>query len=328
MRGSPSAGVAAPRGNGPGGARPRRPVTSRVKSALRGVLPGPALGAIAELYIRNAHRASLASGADSPAPADEYWRARIDDVISCPDNAAIPRVPGSGTLDHGVLTMHNGLKVYGRSYYGPGNMGLVMANRGVHEPQEERVFAEVLRHVEPAGAMLELGAYWGFYSLWFHKEVPQARCFLVEPDPTYLACGRANFRLNGARADFTNALVGPKPAGGPVPVVTVDAFCDCKGIDRLAVLHADIQGAERDMLDGADRMLRSGRVDYVFISTHSAELHRDCLDRLRSLGFAILASADLHESYSVDGLIAARRPGLFRPDPVPISRKGIAPAEG
>jgi hypothetical protein len=38
-------------------------------------------------------------------------------------------------------------------------------NRGVHEPLEEFVFQEVLKRLPEACAMIELGAYWGHYSM-------------------------------------------------------------------------------------------------------------------------------------------------------------------
>ena len=39
----------------------------------------------------------------------------------------------------GQLIMHNGLRVGELSYSGEGNRSLIVTNRGVHEPQEERV---------------------------------------------------------------------------------------------------------------------------------------------------------------------------------------------
>ena len=45
------------------------------------------------------------------------WTARIADVLACPDNALLPRVPGAGRLDGRVQLMHNGLKVVKDCYY-------------------------------------------------------------------------------------------------------------------------------------------------------------------------------------------------------------------
>jgi hypothetical protein len=254
------------------------------------------------------------------------WRSRIDEAIACPDNAFIPRVPDAGKLQRGFVIMHNGLRVSGLGYYGSGNMNLLLENRGVHEPQEERAFSEVLRHVPPSGAMLELGAYWGFYSLWFAHEVPGARSFLVEPEPENLKSGMLNFRENGHDAVFENAYVGARPgiAHNGTKVVSVDDFCQRHHIDQLAILHADIQGFEVEMLEGASRMLSNKKIMYIFISTHSTPLHRACIDLLRASGFVILASADLDDTFSIDGLIVAKRADLELPRTLAISHKSDA----
>ena len=76
---------------------------------------------------------------------------------------------------------------------------------GVHEPQKELVFAQVIETLPERPVMLELGAYWGFYSLSLLQERPAADCHLVEPDSENLSCGRLNFRLNRRQDCFTKA---------------------------------------------------------------------------------------------------------------------------
>ena len=254
---------------------------------------------------------------------DAHWRERIDDALACPDNASIPRVPEAGQLVDGVLTMHNGIQVGGLGYYGAGIMNMLIDNCGVHEPQEERAFGEVLKQVPPGSVMLELGAYWAFYSLWFAQEITDADCYLLEPHPTNIRSGQINFQLNQRTATFNQAYVGAvdSAAEDGIDVVTVDSHCQHRGIDRLAVLHSDIQGAEADMLRGAGRMLAAGDIDFLFISTHSNELHAECIRILQSHGYSILASADLEQTYSVDGLIVARGPRVFLPAELAISKK-------
>jgi hypothetical protein len=58
---------------------------------------------------------------------------------------------------------------------------------------------------------------------------------------------------------------------------------------------------------------REERIDWIFISTHSEKLHHDCRDWLVPRGWVIVADANLNESYSVDGLLVAHRPGLHAP---------------
>ena len=72
------------------------------------------------------------------------WQKRIDIVKADPDNQKIPRIPLAGKVfsDHQLL--HNGLKITLGSYYDYGNAHLLIENKGVHEPQEEYAFSEVL----------------------------------------------------------------------------------------------------------------------------------------------------------------------------------------
>jgi hypothetical protein len=252
-----------------------------------------------------------------------YWRNRIDDVIACPDNQHIARVRDAGKVIGDYVVMHNGIKVGRLSYYGAGILNMLIENRGVHEPQEERAFEAVLPHLPARSTMLELGAYWAYYSLWFSSVVEDARCFLVEPVRENLRCGESNFRINNAKGNFTQAFVGSadRTDRDGTRFVAVDPFCERNGIERLAILHADIQGSEADMLRGAEQMLGRKRIDWIFISTHSNKLHHDCVDTLNSYGYTIMASADLDETYSVDGLIVAKAHAGLEPGALEISKK-------
>lgn len=254
------------------------------------------------------------------------WRQRIADALACPDNARIPRCEDAGKRVDGEVIMHNGLRIaYGTygTYDADHTMRLLERNGGVHEPQEEIVFQQVLPALPRGAIMVELGAFWGFYSLWFSKEVPDARCFLVEPVWANLNAGRLNFALNGSSATFIHGFAGAKYRKQPfqAPVLSVDWLMQERGLERIHVLHSDIQGFERQMLDGAVKAVEQDRIDWIFISTHSNELHRECSAWLEERGWKIVADANLDDSYSVDGLIAAHRPGLSAPAIAPISLK-------
>ena len=254
---------------------------------------------------------------------DEHWRARIDDVVSCPDNIHIPRCDEAGRLEGSIITMHNGVKVHAGGYYGAGILNMLMESGGVHEPQEERIFEEVIRTLPENCSMLELGSYWGFYSLSLLHQRPRARCFLIEPDEVNMVSGKLNFRLNGRKAHFTLAGIGAEPSRQR-RILTVDAFCKTRGILHLDILHADIQGHEAAMLEGARDMLLREMVDYVFISSHSNELHRLCCEKLRDFGYRIVTQANLDETFSYDGLIvAAKQSAIYQPL-FDISRRSVA----
>ncbi len=275
----------------------------------------------------------------------EEWQQRISLAMESSDNEHIPRVANAGQLIHGTQIMHNGLRINCGSYYGPELLQLLLQNRGVHEPQEERVFKMVVNSLQPGAVMLELGAYWAFYSMWFLSVVPRGKAYMVEPESFRLECGERNFKLNGLRGDFTHAFISdePRPGGmmvvnydsversdfdggeirkgelGP-PTITVDEFSADKNIDRIDVLHSDIQGHELDMLRGAKRMLDEQRVGYIFLSSHSNELHDQCRKHLLERGFIILADANLPESFSFDGVLVARASHCDGIGPIAISK--------
>src|SRR5258708_32891755 len=136
------------------------------------------------------------------------WEKRRDNVIASSDNDYIPRVERAGEITNGKQVMHNGLKIYLGSYYGPEYAKILLATKGVHEPQEERVFAEAIKTLPPNAVMIEMGAFWSFYSMWFKKEIKNAINYMIEPDEFNLGQGIRNFKLNGFKGSFTQAFVG------------------------------------------------------------------------------------------------------------------------
>jgi len=252
----------------------------------------------------------------------EAWIKRTDDVCSSTDNAFIPRVADAGKITHGTQIMHNGLKIYLGSYYGPEYSQMLLLNKGVHEPQEERVFAQVLPSLPPGAVMIEMGAFWSFYSMWFQKVVPGAVNYMIEPDAFNMGHGKRNFRLNGFKGTFVQAFIGDKSnSNGQVPTIAIDDFVAERKIPFIHMLHSDIQGYENLMLQGAKACFREKKIGYVFISTHSNEIHNECRNFLLDQKFIILADANPDQSFSEDGLIAARSSFYDGIGPVSISLK-------
>ncbi len=203
--------------------------------------------------------------------------------------------------------MHNGIEVEVNGYYGDGITRMLLANRGCHEPQEEVVFQHVVETLPANAVMIEAGAYWAFYSIWFSKTVTDARIYLIEPEEANLEVGRRNFAHNDCEGEFTRGYVGSRPgkAADGVDIIAIDAFAAQRGLNHIHMLHADVQGFELEMLDGCNRLLSAQAVDYLFISTHSQELHLQAAERLVQHGYRILVSVDMEESYSLDGILVA-----------------------
>ena len=236
---------------------------------------------------------------------------RIEIAASCRDTDSIPKVALAGSIqksaDGTILqTMHNGLKVLADAYYNQFNTEIVTRLRGHHEPQEEKAFHEVLKRIADGGVMIELGAYWGYYSLWFHTAIARATNYLIEPVADNLMVGQRNFQLNGFQGHFKRALIGKEERlKDDPPTITIDGFVQRGSLERIAILHADIQGHEYEMLLGAADSLQKRRFEFVFISSHGFRIHAQCLRFLRKCGYRIICEHTPGESYAVDGLIVA-----------------------
>jgi FkbM family methyltransferase len=257
----------------------------------------------------------------------EFERAQL--TASCRDTDAIPKVDNAGavlsTPEGSVQVMHNGVLVREGCYYGDWMTEIIRNLRGHHEPQEEVVFHEIVELLAadtPRPTMLELGAFWSYYSLWLLQRVPDARALLVEPDPNNLQVGKANLALNGRRAEILQAAVGSQPLpprpfvcdsdsqSRLVPTESLSSLMTHFGASRLDLLLLDVQGAELDFLEGG-RSVLADHVRFVMVSTHHHTIsgdpatHQRCLQLLTGLGAHILAEHTVAESFSGDGFIAA-----------------------
>ena len=245
----------------------------------------------------------------------EQERVRL--AVSCHDTDYIPKVAEAGkiftnSLGERIQVMHNGVQVLADRYYSEILTQIIAGLKGHHEPQEEKVFYEILKMVEPGTAMMELGAYWSYYSLWFQSAIKGAKNIMVEPDAENLRVGRRNFELNEMKGTFIHALAGSHDSPNTEPMtVTVDGLMKTNAIDRLEILHVDTQGAEHKVLIGARQAIEGGKIRFVFISSHGTRMHARCLGFLRKFGYHIIVEHTSHESFSHDGLIVATaNPGL------------------
>jgi hypothetical protein len=255
----------------------------------------------------------------------EEWQKRIDLIIECPDNKYIPRVINAGKIIRGKQIMHNNLKINLGSYYGPEIAKVLLLNNGVHEPQEEKVFQEVLKYIPDGATMIEMGSFWSFYSMWFNSKIKNAINFMIEPENFNIESGIRNFKLNNMKGCFIEAFIGEesKLLSDNKKMICIDDFLLNQNIQYVHILHSDIQGFENDMLKGANKTLSSYKVGFIFISTHSEELHINCLKDLDHLNYKIIAEASPLNSFSEDGLIVGRSPSISGIDNISISKRNF-----
>ncbi len=229
---------------------------------------------------------------------------RFREIVSDPLNLLINRHPLSGTVHGEFVYLHNGNKVAlsgPYAYYG-GFSDILVINRGVHEPLEEYVFQEMLRVLPKSPAMLELGAYWGHYSMWLKKVRPESSVYLIEPDTSNIQAGQYNFLQNNYQGEFIQEFVGQGQ-------FEVDTFLKARKLASLDVLHADIQGYEIEMLNGSSEALNKKLISYIFVSTHSQSLHADVINLLGLFGYRVEVAANFDsDTTSYDGFVFASSP--------------------
>lgn len=269
-----------------------------------------------------------------PAPRldhlDPAAAARVLMTLDCADSDRLPKVDGAGeVLDldgTAVQRMHNGLLIEEGCYYGPWMTEIIRSLHGHHEPQEEVVFAAVLDRLvatDEAPTMVEMGAFWSYYTMWFLQGAGEAgRAVGIEPDPAYLETGRRNLALNGLTATLLPGAVGDEP-GAPVqfrtestgevvevPQYDLASLMTETDLEHVGLLMVDIQGFETLLLRRAVEQLRAGVVRFLVVSTHhhlisgDALTHQRALDLLVDAGAHVIAEHTVAESYSGDGLIA------------------------
>lgn len=237
-----------------------------------------------------------------------FYIERFREIISDPINILIKKVPEAGYVDkNNYVILHNGNRVPIRgdlSYYDKFSDILIL-NRGVHEPLEEYCFQEMLTKIKiKSPIMVELGSYWAHYSMWLKKKIADSRCYLVEPDLKNLECGKNNFMINNFKGEFINDMIQPLEKG-----LTLDKFFLEKKLISINILHADIQGFEINMIEGAKFLLKNHIIEYIFISTHSEDLHNEVVKKLNEFKYNIeISSGFENHTTSCDGFIFASSP--------------------
>jgi FkbM family methyltransferase len=254
-------------------------------------------------------------------------RARL--TQQCRDADAIPRVAKAGKVETDPETgariqyMHNGLRVLAGGYYGDWMTDLIEGLQGVHEPQEEIVFHGLLPRIPADATMVEIGAFWSYYTLWFMSEHKGSRRGLgLEMDPAHIEVGRKNAALNGLEMEFVQGRIGARDTLAEefdtessgrqsMPTYGLEGLLAKGNIEKVDVLLCDAQGGEIAMLSGMQSLVDQGRVGVLVMSTHHHQItgdpltHQRALHLIKGLGGKVYLEHDVSESYSGDGLIVA-----------------------
>jgi len=159
--------------------------------------------------------------------------------------------------------------------------------------------------VKPGDIVYDLGAHVGYYTLIASKLVgAQGKVISFEPNPKNLIFLRSHVVLNhianvkvieSAVADYTGVasfIEGSSSSEGrlstgdgiSVEVTSLDHFLKANPSLVPDVMKIDVEGAERDVLAGAERLLNEYH-PVILLATHSGILQDDCLAQLGNYGY-------------------------------------------
>ncbi len=182
---------------------------------------------------------------------------------------------------------------------------------GTYEPETEKLLSAL---ITPGMVCYDCGANVGHYTLLFSKLVgPAGRVIAFEPFPRNVNFLRKHISLN----DCSNVIVeevaltdrdglGRMSQSGPEARLDSEGEFEvlCKRIDSLnlpppELMKVDIEGAEIEMLAGAESVLRKHRPAIVMALHIQRDLAKKSEDWLRSLGYVVTWSPHSYEFLAV-----------------------------
>lgn len=195
-------------------------------------------------------------------------------------------------------------------------VGSPLARTGTYEPDVTEV---VLAALAPGATFVDVGANIGWFALQAARAVgPTGTVVAVEPNPANCQLIEASAAANGfgnvhvvaaaagrqagwaaLETDASNGRMVPLEAGRAavacsyaVPVRPLDAILEDLGVARVDVVKIDTEGAEPQVLDGAERTLAGHPVVVseffpdALADTSGVDARRH-LARLRAAGYAL-----------------------------------------
>jgi len=156
--------------------------------------------------------------------------------------------------------------------------------------------------------MIELGSNQAYYSMLFKAILKdhETLTLMVEPTDEYMVRGKRHFNINNYDGIFLNKCIGKTWVAHNSTFnkeeTSVDQLINDYNIEKLDVLHSDIDGAELTMLEGAAESLKNKKIEYAFILTHYLGLHESCLKFISQFDYDVLLD-HREDSIGADRLI-------------------------
>ena len=163
---------------------------------------------------------------------------------------------------------------------------------------------------KPKYSMIELGSNQCYYSLLFKHILGKDKTFniMVEPVLANYEAGIQEFKLNECTGLFYNKCIGNKSIAHnkefKVPSVTLNEILLDANIDKVDIMQCDIDCSEHYMLESNLDFFKEHKTEFLFLGTHSLDLHINCKNILESLKYTILMDHPISNVGSDSLLIA------------------------
>lgn len=175
---------------------------------------------------------------------------------------------------------------------------------GSYELEKQKLFEA---EVQKGGVVFDVGANVGFYTMLASVLVgPSGKVFAFEPVPRNIELLKKHLRLNrisnatviekavsdtngqACFNDSTNTSMGHLDVSGGLNVLTVsiDSLISEGSVAPPNYMKIDVEGAEFLVLSGARATLIEHH-PIIFLATHGAEVHQQCCELLKSLGYRL-----------------------------------------
>lgn len=143
-------------------------------------------------------------------------------------------------------------------------------------------------------AMIELGSNQCYYSLLFKHILGKRNTtnIMVEPYKPHFEAGKTQFELNRCNGRFYNNSIGKLWAAYQttfdVEPIMLNKILQEQGISKVDIIQCDIDGSEQCMLDTNLNFFINKRTKYLFLATHSTELHNYCKTFLENVDYKVI----------------------------------------